>query len=89
MGWPGTSVFKRLVTNNFLVNCTFTIDDINNALRTYDHPEPLAKGRMTAPPQVTYRARHVEVPKELLHIKKIQLYIDLCYVNKMTFSSPD
>ena len=70
MGWPGTSVFKRLVTNNFLVNCTFTVDDISNALRVYGPPEPLAKGRMTSPPQVTHRAQHVEVPRELLHIQK-------------------
>ena len=38
MGWPRSSVFKRLVTNNFLVNCNFTTDDINNALRIYAPP---------------------------------------------------
>ena len=43
MEWPGTSVFKRLVTNNFLVNCTFTVDDINNALRIYGPPSHLLK----------------------------------------------
>ena len=41
---------------------------------------------MTAPPQTAHRAQHIEVPMELLDIhKKIQLYIDLCYINKMIF----
>ena len=86
MGWPWTNVFKQLVSKNFLVDCKFTVDDINNALRIYGPPEPLAKGRMTAPPQMSHRSQHIEIPKELLHIhKKLQLYIDLCYINKMNF----
>ena len=86
LGWPGTNVFKQLVSKNFLVNCKFTVDDINNALRIYGPPGPLAKGRMTAPPQMSHRSQHLEIPRELLHIhKKLQLYIDLLYINKMNF----
>ena len=52
----------------------------------YGAPEPLLSGRMTAPPQITHRAKHIDVPQAIYdENKKIQLSIDICYINKLVF----
>ena len=74
MGWLGTEVFKNMITKNFLINCKFTINDVNNAIQIYGPSAPLIKGRMTAPPQIVQRIERVEVHRELLQVhKKVQL----------------
>ena len=75
-----------MITKNFLINCKLTIDDVSNEIQIYGPPAPLIKGRMTAPSQIVQRAETVEVHREILQVhKKVQLYIDLCYINIMIF----
>ena len=41
---------------------------------------------MTAPTQTSHQVNHISIPQELKNIhQKIQLYVDICYVNKMAF----
>jgi len=86
LGWPGTKVFKNLILNNLILNCSITSDDVDRAIQIYGPPTPLLRGRMTAPPQSRHTAITQDIPKELRSIhKKIQLYVDLCYINKVAF----
>ena len=59
LGWPGTEVFKIMMTKNFLINCKFTIDDVNNAIKIYGLLAPLIKGRMAATSQILQRAERM------------------------------
>ena len=41
---------------------------------------------MTVPTQTSHQVNHISIPQELKNIhQKIQLYFDICYVNKMAF----
>ena len=86
MGWPGTKKFKHIVQNNLISNCKFTVDDIDRSINIFGIPEPLIYGRMTAPSQHSHNEQTMNVPRELRMIhKKIKLYIDLCYINKLCY----
>ena len=86
LGYPGNSVFKNILQNNLIINCDVTVDDFERSLKIFGTPEPLLKGCMTSPSQIQHTAVTTTIPRELKHIyKKIQLYVDLCYINKLVF----
>ena len=70
MGWPGTKQFKHIVQNNLILNCKFTVDDIDRSIDIFGIPEPLIYGRMTAPPQHSHNEQTVDIPSELRNIHK-------------------
>ena len=70
LGWPVTQKLKELIKNNFLINCSVNVEDVNRALQIYGVPEPLLYGRMVAPKQVSQRSRTAPVPSEVYDIHK-------------------
>ena len=86
MGWPSDKAFKQYITNNLVNNLTISSDDIDRATCIYGKAEPLLQGKMVAPTQ--HRNHSVQVP--LLNTltdqqKRIQLYIDIFFVNGIAF----
>ena len=77
LGWPSTQEFKRMVSNNLLMNCDITTEDIQRSVDLYGVPVPLCKGKMIrqSPSQHEIMAKVPLPPK--LHDARIDLYIDL------------
>ena len=86
MGFPGNEAFKKILQNNLIMNSPVTVDDFNRSLQIFGTSEPILKGRMTAPTQVSHRISTSSVPDELKNShKNIQLFTDLFYVNGSCF----
>lgn len=86
LGYPRSSVFKIILQNNLIIHCDVTVDDFERSLQIFSTSEPFLKGCMTYLSQIQHTAVTMNIPRELKHIhKKIQLYVDLCYINKLVF----
>ena len=67
-------------------NCSITVHDIDRAIKIFGISEPLLYGRMTAPSPTAHPVVTIYILYELNSIyKHLQLYIDICYINKMVF----
>ena len=59
IGWPATDDFKRLVSDNLLLNCDITVNNISRAVAIYGPSEPMLQGKM-----VRRRPEHVaDIPR--------------------------
>lgn len=86
IGWPSLSTFKRIVSSNLLRNCPITIDDINRAEIIFGTPSPLLKGKMIKPSSIKVKIEKIPLPLPISkYHQRLQLYIDIFYVNKIPF----
>ena len=61
-------------------------DDVDRAMKIFGPPEPLLKGTMIYPSQVTHRNRSISIPIEILQKNKnLRLFCDICFVNGLPF----
>ena len=49
LGWEISDTMKRLVTENHLLCCDITVDDITRAVEIYGKAVPILKGKMIRP----------------------------------------
>ena len=70
LGWPGITVFKKLIQNNLITNCNITVDDIERATKIFGIPPPILKSDMTAPPPLQNNDITIDIPQELRIIHK-------------------
>ena len=85
LGWPSTTEFKKMVSNNLLMNCDITVDDIQRSVDLYGVPVPICKGKMIrkSPSQHETMAKLPLPPK--LHDSRVDLYVDLFFVGGQVF----
>ena len=62
------------------------MDDKERGIKIYGHPEPLLSGKKTASSQTQFINCQVQLPIEILqHHKHLQLFVDIIYVNRISF----
>ena len=67
-------------------NCRITVDDINRAENIFGKPIPLLQGKMTMPTQVAKTTVRIPLSLEFKEEhRRVTLFIDIFYVNKMPF----
>ena len=87
LGWPATDDFKRLVAENFLINCDITVDDVSRAVVIYGPSEPMLKCKMfrRRPGHVADIPRVPLPPLIIEHFPSDVLDMDFFFVNGLGF----
>jgi hypothetical protein len=86
MGTPTIETFKTLVKMNAIRNCPVTTEDVNIAEKIFGADMSSLKGKLTCRKSSPVREDTVEIPEELIaHNRKIELCIDIMYVNECGF----
>jgi hypothetical protein len=79
-------LFKKLIKMNAKKNCPVTTEDVNNAMKIFGAYMSSLRGKSTRRKSTLVREDVIEIPEELiLQNRKIDLSIDIMYVNKCGF----
>jgi hypothetical protein len=86
VGTPRIDTFKTLIKMNAIRNCPVTTEDVNIAKKIFGADMLSLKGKSTRQKSTPVREDTVEIPEELIaHNRKIELCIDIIYVNECGF----
>jgi hypothetical protein len=86
VGTPTIETFKTLIKMNAIRNCPVTTEDVNIAKKIFGADMSSLKGKSTRRKSTPVREDTVEIPEELIaHNRKIELCIDIMYVNECGF----
>jgi hypothetical protein len=86
VGTPTIESFKALIKMNAIKNCPVTAEDVNNAKKIFGTDMSSLRGKSTRRKSTLVREDSIEIPEELiLQNRKIDLCIDIMYVNKCGF----
>jgi hypothetical protein len=86
VGTPTIESFKTLIKMNAIKKCPVTAEDANNAKKIFGANMSSLKGKSTRRKSTPEREGVIEIPEELiLQNRKIDLCIDIMYVNKCGF----
>jgi hypothetical protein len=86
VGTPTIESFKALIKMNAIKNCPIMTEDVNNAKKIFGTGMLSLRGKSTRSKSTPVREDSIEIPEELiLQNRKIDLCIDIMYVNKCGF----
>jgi hypothetical protein len=86
VGTPTIESFKTLIKMNAIKNCPVTTEDVNNAKKIFGAGMSSLRGKSTRRKSTAVQEDVIEIPEELiLQNRKIDLCIDILYVNKCGF----
>ena len=86
MGYPSPRDFQKLISENMILNCPVTVEDVIRADKIYgrDIHSLKVKTTRTQPTQVI--TDYVKLPPSVLEKNKhVTLSIDIMYVNRIPF----
>ena len=84
---PSTEAFNTYIKDGLLQNFNATIDDTNISEAIYGTPTPIIQGK-TKRNTPSFVKKHMRIPLPLptsSNHKRVQVYINLFYINKITF----
>ena len=86
IGYPTITDFKATLQKNMLMNCPYTVEDIDNATNIFGPDIHVLKGKTTRKQPISVRMDYVAVPHKIktLH-HNITLAIDIFFVNNLPF----
>ena len=85
-GAPGMEAFKALLRMNIIKNCPVTTEHVDRANDIYGLPIAALKGKATRSKSAIMSKDIIEIPEEIyMKNHKLQLCIDIVYINGMTF----
>ena len=78
IGWPSDTQFQNIISNNQIINCDTSIDNIHRAKVIYGPAPELLSAKMTRPPDTSSsHLKQLQLPPQFLsNYPTIQLYID-------------
>jgi hypothetical protein len=86
VGTPTIETFKTLIKMNAIKNCPVMTEDVNIAKKIFRADMSSLKGKSTRRKSTPVREDNIEIPEELIaHNRKIELCIDIMYVNECGF----
>jgi hypothetical protein len=86
VGTPMIELFKALIKMNAIKNCPVTTEDMNNAKKIFGANMLSLRGKSTRRKSTPVWGDAIEIPEELIsQNRKIDLCIDIMYVNKCGF----
>jgi hypothetical protein len=86
VGTPTIELFKTLIKMSAIKNCPVTTEDINNAEKIFGADMSSLRGKSTRRKSTLVQEDVIEIPEELiLQNRKIDLCIDIMYVNECGF----
>jgi hypothetical protein len=86
IGMPTIELFKALIKMNAIKNCPVTTEDVNNAKKIFGANMSSLRGKSARRKSTPVREDIIKIPEELiLQNHKINLCIDIMYVNKCGF----
>jgi hypothetical protein len=86
VGTPTIELFKTFIKMNAIKNCPVTTEDVNNTKKIFGADMLSLRGKSTRRKSTLVREDIIEIPEELIsQSRKIDLCIDIMYVNKCGF----
>ena len=86
VGTPTVENFKTLLCMNAIANCPVTVNDVTNAEKIFGPDIASLKGKSTRPKTKIVVNNDIQIPKKMLPDNmKVELCIDIMYVNGMPF----
>ena len=86
IGYPSTTTFKQMISNNLIRNCGVTVDDVSRAERIYGPLTPILQGKATRPRPKRVQVENLPLPLQIEErYKNVDLHIDFFYVNGLPF----
>ena len=83
--WPSTEIMEKYLTNNMIINCKLTGDDVRTRNNIYREHNQILKGKIKGRTTNTHTRELLmlfSIPKKYM---EIDMFVYLFYVNKIVF----
>ena len=85
--WPGTEQIKKYLSNNQLINCRLSEQDMNTRNDVYGSPSAILKGKMVRTSPLRHNRNEVRPVFDMIGEKyrDVHIFLDMFYVNRNIF----